>query len=495
MISENFYNISKSKKYHTPDQYPTKKSISYFSQYGNPKNIINKNQNIYNINLNQGIHHITENEPDESYSFIEPNDIDLLNEKIISQKKNILYLKSRLGNYNNIKKEISRLNQELNKVDEAIKIKNDIISEYQLLSEIAKNKFANYINKSDSKLKEYNKKMLNIPDLQKENNDLTQKILILLNENKKLKQKYEEMELYNKKEIDYIQNDIINLKNNFENIIKENDIIKKENINSDNEIENLRKQLLLKENYESELDDINKKCFLLENQINKKENTIENLQKINEVLKKKLNSTNDDYNKILNKQNKQKSLQEKIKKLESLCEEYELAFRKLKKSKSLCPIINKNKIYDNNNYNRNYSNRNKNIIFKRYNSRIFYKYNNDKKIIENKKDIYNDMFNEFKDNSVINYDYYNLTDTTNNNTNKNKKNNYKNNKLKSLTQRNKEIDINIKNKKNKKNKINLNDNNFTLQPSQFLDKSFGYSNYLLDNLKNKISQIHFDTKY
>ena len=97
----------------------------------------------------------------------EPNDIDLLNEKIISQKKNILYLKSRLGNYNNIKKEISRLNQELNKVDEAIKIKNDIISEYQLLSEITKNKFANYINKSDSKLKEYNKKMLNIPDLQK----------------------------------------------------------------------------------------------------------------------------------------------------------------------------------------------------------------------------------------------------------------------------------------------------------------------------------------
>ena len=466
MISENFYNISKSKKYHTPDQYPTKKSISYFSQFGNPKNIINKNQNIYNINLNQGIHNITEKEPDESYSFIEPNDIDLLNEKIISQKKNILYLKSRLDNYNNIKKEISRLNQELNKVDEAIKIKNDIISEYQLLSEITKNKFANYINKSDSKLKEYNKKMLNIPDLQKENNNLTQKILILLNENKKLKQKYEEMELYNKKEIDYIKNDIINLKNNFENIIKENDIIKKENINSDNEIENLRKQLLLKENYESELDDINKKCFLLENQINQKENTIENLQKINEVLKKKLNSTNDDYNKILNKQNKQKSLQEKIKQLESLCEEYELALRKLKKSKSLCPIINKNKIYDNNNYNRNYSNRNKNIIFKRYNSRIFYKHNNDKKIIENKKDIYNNMFNEFKDNSDINYDYYNLTDTANNNTNK-----------------------------NKKNKINLNDNNFTLQPSQFLDKSFGYSNYLLDNLKNKISQIHFDTKY
>ena len=33
------------------------------------------------------------------------------------------------------------------------------------------------------------------------------------------------------------------------------------------------------------------------------------------------------------------------------------------------------------------------------------------------------------------------------------------------------------------------------QSNKMLDKSFGYSNYLLDALKNKISEIHFDSKY
>ena len=31
--------------------------------------------------------------------------------------------------------------------------------------------------------------------------------------------------------------------------------------------------------------------------------------------------------------------------------------------------------------------------------------------------------------------------------------------------------------------------------NKLLDKSFGYSNYLLDALKNKISGIHFGPKY
>ena len=58
---------------------------------------------------------------------------------------------------------------------------------------------------------------------------------------------------------------------------------------------------------------------------------------------------------------------------------------------------------------------------------------------------------------------------------------------------------NTNNEFNSKNtgKINLltNRNEYIKKSNDFLDKSFGYSNYLLDNRKNKIAEINFNQGY
>ena len=178
-------------------------------------------------------------------------------------------------------------------MEEAIKGKNAIISEFQKLSEITKKKFETYLKSTDSQMNLYNKKYNNFPELEKENRELSQKLILVQNENTTLKQKYNEIESKYKNEIDTIQNDISNLKKNYEEIIKENDILKDDNINSVTKIQNLRRQLSVQEKYEEELEQIKKKYFFLEIKINQKENNINiwlivnNLQKINDVLEKK----------------------------------------------------------------------------------------------------------------------------------------------------------------------------------------------------------------
>lgn len=52
------------------------------------------------------------------------------------------------------------------------------------------------------------KKLESIPDIQNENNELTQKLKLLQEENSKLRQVYEEIELKNKNEVNAIQNDV-----------------------------------------------------------------------------------------------------------------------------------------------------------------------------------------------------------------------------------------------------------------------------------------------
>ena len=317
-------NISKVNRHYTPDQIHKNRKIGDIQQMNKPKNIINKNQNIYNIHLTPNS---IKNSPNNNLINIDKNEINLLNQKIVSQKNNISYLKSRLENYVNTKKEISRLNKELEKMEEAIKGKNAIISEFQKLSEITKKKFETYLKSTDSQMNLYNKKYNNFPDLEKENKELSQKLILVQNENITLKQKYNEIESKYKIEIDTIQNDISNLKRNYEEIIKENDILRDDNINSVREIQNLRKQLSVQEKYEEELEQIKKKYFFLETKINQKENNINNLQKINDVLEKKIISSDESYKKILNQQS---NLNEKLKQLEYVCKQYEFFFRKVK---------------------------------------------------------------------------------------------------------------------------------------------------------------------
>lgn len=480
-------NTSKSShRHHTPDQISSKRSSQNHTQKIIQKKIINNNNN---INPDIDISY--------SYSNIDQNDINLLNQKIISQQNNISYLRSRLQNYDNTKNEISRLNQELKKLEEAIKSKNAIISEFQNLSELTKQKFENYIKKTDNQIQEYNKKFQNTPELQKENYNLSQKLIVLQEENKNLRNKYTEIELKNKNEVDSIQNDINILKEKCEEIIKENNAVKCENNNYNKEIENLKNKLLVQEKYEIELEEIKKKYFLLENQINQKENNIINLQKINEVLEKKLNSSNENYRKILIEQD---NLKEKLKQVENICRQYEVAFQRMKNNNNnnnininnLLPRMNVEEI--SNNFNNDYISPNTTQNRYKNTNRIFYKHNNDEKLNLND----NNLMNVFNDNSLKFYNYNEYNSHLNRNKgNKRFKSYKKNNYKENLTLKNK--DYNLFFNRNKKNDLNKNfiknNSEYITQSDKLLDKSFGYSNYLLDNLKNKISRIHFDNKY
>ena len=229
-------------------KYKNKNQIKIFSSGHSPsENLLRKSlMEIPDINLTNDI-------PNNIYLNGSKSDMNLLNQKIISQKNNISYLKSRLHNYENSKNEISRLKQEFAKMEESIREKNSIILEFQKLSEITKKKFELYISKTDSKFKEYNNKYTNFPQLQKENNDLNQKIFLLKEENRNLKQKYKEIENKNITELNNAKNEILSLKKNFENIIKENNFILNEKNNNNKEIENLRNKLLVQEEYETAL--------------------------------------------------------------------------------------------------------------------------------------------------------------------------------------------------------------------------------------------------
>ena len=250
---------------------------------------------------------------------------------------------------------------------------------------------------------------------------------------------------------------------------------------------------MVQEKYEIELEEIKKKYFLLENQINQKENNIINLQKINEVLKKKLNSTNENYRKILIEQD---NLKEKLKQVENLCKQYEVSFQRMKNNNininNLLPRMNVEEIT--NNFNNDYVSPNTTKNRYKNKNRIFYKHNNDEKLNLND----NNLRNFFNDNSLKFYNYIEYNSHLDRNKGNKRFKSYKNNNYKeNLTFKNN--DYNLFHNRNKKDDLNKNfiknNNEFITQSDKLLDKSFGYSNYLLDNLKNKISRIHFDNKY
>ena len=110
-----FKDNSKKERYHTPDQItPRIKPInlSLLNQNKSSKKKFNKNNN-YNPNTTENL--------SENSSNNDQNNIDLLNKKIISQQNDISYLKSRLENYDNSINEITRLKQELAKMEGAKK--------------------------------------------------------------------------------------------------------------------------------------------------------------------------------------------------------------------------------------------------------------------------------------------------------------------------------------------------------------------------------------
>ena len=469
---------SKSNRIHTPEYLAKNGRKKTYQLLNKQKKIINKNQKINSYKdkdlFSDG--NIDEQLLDISNSIMDQNNILSLNKKIISQQNDISYLKLRLKNYENTINEISRLNKELSKMKEAIKVKNGIILEFQELSELTKAKFENYINVNDLQINKYENKYENLPEIQNENNNLNQKLISLQNENKKLQEIYKEIELKNKKDLDKAKEDLNNIKKNSENLEEENSHIKNENIENNREIEKLRQKLLTHEKNGLELDKINKKYSELENQITEKNNKIKNLEKMNQNIEDKIKTSEENYKNALKVQN---NIKEKLKQLEDLCNQYEFTFQKIKKfNKKNTPqnlrLINRNNVnYDNNS-----------LKEKQTKKRVYYNHN--KRKIDNGKKI--KTFND----ENLSLNYYHLIKNNEESKGYIINNEYKKNqKLDLFTQKCSKINQN----NNINNNINNNKINYIKNSNRILDKSFGYSNYLLDNLKNKISEMNFDYKF
>ena len=465
---------SKSNRCHTPE-YKTKKGQNKTNQLlKNQKKIMNKNQseNFFNENDVSTDINIEEQLSDRSNSGIEQTNILSLNKKIISQQNDISYLKTRLENYDNSINEISRLNKELSKMKKSIKAKNEIISEFQKITEITKTKFENYINANKLQIKNYENTYGNLPEIQKENENLNQKLISLQKQNKELKEKYKEIESKNKNDLDKVKEDMNNIKKNYENLVEENGNIKKENIHNNREIEKIRQKLSSHEKNEVELDKINKKYSELENQITEKNNKIKNLEKMSKNIEDKIKISEENHKKVLNDQS---NLKEKLKQLQDLCNQYEVTFQKIKKfnNKNTPQHLELNE----NNINYQYNTLNNNQTKRR----IFFNQDYKKKIDSRVK--IRTLNNE---NLSLNYNY-----STKNNRNSKRytiNNEYNTNqRLGFLTQRDNQINFS--------RNINNIDLNYIRNSNKILDKSFEYSNYLLHNLKNTISELNFDYKY
>ena len=409
---------------------------SKIHQIKNNKNLkLNYNQNIINDNDKEYNNNFNPNVDFNNNLYSELNKIKLLNKKIISQQSEIEYLKSNLNNYSKTMNELIKLKSEVKRLEEELINKNNIILEFQKISQMTKDKFEIYLNKNNLQKKDFEHKLENYKSVQIENNDLKKTLTTLKNENNELKKKLKEIEFKNKTEIDVIQNDINSLKKDYENTLKQNNYIINENNKKIKENEELRKQLSLQDKYKDESNDLKNKNIILEKKLKEKDNNIIELRKIKEDLEHKLYNSNDNYNKVLIEQN---NLKNKLRTLESLGNHYRNINFKYKNYKSTIP--------------------------KEINSikpRSYFSHSNNRKLLQN-----NDFLNgPVNDNLSMNYhSKYNLINNKRiNNSNRYNRDNYLKNRYKV----------------------------YTNNTSQKLEKSFDFSNYLLDNLKNKISRINF----
>jgi len=220
--SNNFINLNQlsyNKTQIEKDILPIPNLKNYINHIDN-NNFPHKKYNKYsaqNISLN--------NNYSQDINDINEKNILLLNSKVKEQEKNIIYLKSRLQNYDITMNEITKLNIEINKLNDIINKKNKTIQEFRDLSDMSK---------------------LKIEELLKNNSELLQKIKILKEENDKLNKKCDKIneelfeaknennELKNKLKEKEKENEINGLKNNF---IKNKNFIENKNLylNYDNE--------------------------------------------------------------------------------------------------------------------------------------------------------------------------------------------------------------------------------------------------------------------
>ena len=260
----------------------------------------------------------------KKYNFFNNNNnkinTELLKSKIKAQKSDIEYLESRLKNYDETINEVTRLNLEINKMNEILKKRNETILEYQNLSELSKQKFNNYLCRANSKKQIFEKNGENYDDLKTKNNYLSEQIKLLEKENNSLQYKFNTIKNKNMYDIDHLRNelDVINIE--YEKEKKQNQLINEEKMRKNKEIIDLKTKLITYDKFKEEMNIINNKYNILEEQIKEKDKTIEELTNMNKELKDKIEISNDNYNQVVHDQ---KNLEIKINNLINKAKQYE----------------------------------------------------------------------------------------------------------------------------------------------------------------------------
>ena len=271
-------------------------------------NIGMKNKNKYESNSKN-------QEFDEAMTSNNKSNLIKLIEEFNSNQRKIIILKSKLKDYDFKLNEITLLNLKVNHLNKLIKSKNQIINDYEHLSELFKEKFMNCISKdkegetaNDEKLK-----------LQEENEALIEYLSNLKNQNNYYKNQIYFQSSSNSSRINDIRIELQNAKNKVNKSLNRSQIIRIKNNNRD-EIFELQSKINECNNDNKEFDEIKDKYEILEKKFIIKNNIIKKLENENENLYKIFNSLNKNYEKIY-LSNQQLKL--KIKKYEDLYKKYE----------------------------------------------------------------------------------------------------------------------------------------------------------------------------
>ena len=194
---------------------------------------INNDQNI-NINFNEinnNVDDVMDNmkmneeiEPIESNlsSNIYDKNIAILNEKIKEQENDIIYLNERLKNYDSTMDEMTKLNIEVDRLNEIIRDKNNTIQEFREITELSKQKFEqlimnkkeliqriNFLEKENEELRNKSKSKNILKD--EEYNPIKSDLDDIKKENQELKTLLQEKD----EEIEYMNNIIQNSNKNY----------------------------------------------------------------------------------------------------------------------------------------------------------------------------------------------------------------------------------------------------------------------------------------
>ena len=273
-IKPNNKEISSKQKIFHQQKMLNKNRTNFFQKPNNYNNNPNFNNNYINNNEINNLdigYNIPESLESSLSSKINEQNLILLNDKIKKQENDIIYLNNRLKNYDVCVDQITKLNIEINKLNEIINNKNNTIQEFRTIADLSKKKIEELVN---------NKK------------ELTQKIIFLERENKKLNDFNKFSENNSNNYIDKITyigktqiEDYNKLKYDFNQIFQENRKLKEKINEKDEKIENLQNIIEKiknekKDNINLLYSNINDKSKVQSNKLNN------NLKKINKIPQK-----------------------------------------------------------------------------------------------------------------------------------------------------------------------------------------------------------------